>query len=100
MVILERTFTAADESIQLEVYSPIANPDDHECRYRIHGAGLDRSFRGYGIDPVQALLLALANAHVDLLAMRRDTGLPILWLGSRDLGLPLASSISAADFDT
>jgi hypothetical protein len=100
MVIAERVFTAGDNDVRLEVFRPEPDPrGDYRCCYTLRGAGLERDFRGYGVDPMQALLLALANAHVDLLAFRRDAGIPITWLDMRDLGLPLASGVAAADFD-
>lgn len=52
-----------------------------------------------GVDSLQALLLALQKAHIDLLAYRRDSGRQVQWLEMQDLGLPLPPYVTASDFD-
>jgi len=99
VIILERTFNIGSESIRLEVDQPRPDGDDFRCEFRLQGAGLAREAYGMGVDSIQALLLALQHAHLDLLAHRRDTGLPVEWLEMRDLGLPLPSCVTPADFD-
>lgn len=99
MVILERTFSAGADFIRLEVDQPTSDGADFRCTFRLSGAGFDEEKSGMGVDGLQALLLTLQRVHVDLLAHRRDTGVPIAWLGMHDLGLPLPTNVTAADFD-
>lgn len=99
MIILERTFNADRESILLEVRKPERDGQDFRCTFRLAGPDLDHEAHAMGVDAVQALLLALQRAHIDLLAYRRDTGRPVQWLDMRELGLPLAGNVTPADFD-
>jgi hypothetical protein len=99
VIILERVFDTDDDVIRLELREPEADQGSFRCGYRLSGAA-DREAEGWGVDPVQALLLALERAHLDLLTWRRDTGRPVTFMKSRDLALPLMSNVTPADFDT
>ena len=99
MVILERSFHAKGETVTLRVEKPKPDGADFRCEYAIEGGGLERRSYGMGVDSIQALLLALSRAHLDLLCARRDGGLSLMWLDMRDLGLPLPDNSKASDFD-
>lgn len=96
---IERLFEAGDETIRLVVEAPQPDGQDFRCAVTLQGAGFDRRDHAMGIDQVQALVLALAKAHIDLLQARRD-GLAVTWLGGRDLGLPLPPHLTVADIET
>lgn len=97
MVVLERVFDTDGDVIRLEIHKPELDRGSYRCDYTLSGA-VARQYAGWGVDPVQALLLALAGAHVRLLAWRRDTG-PLTFLKSRDLDMPLPDNATPADFD-
>ena len=59
-----------------------------------HGS---RSGEAFGVDEVQALLLAMQRAHVDLLIARKDNPAVISWLDQTSLGLPLCQSLRDMD---
>ncbi|TPK00928.1 hypothetical protein FJ872_30255 [Mesorhizobium sp. B2-5-9] len=63
---------------------------DFQCRYEIGWTEGMRSRKAYGIDEVQALLLAMQMAHAELLSAR-ENGRQVSWLDQRGLGLPLAN---------
>jgi len=98
VVILERTFDADGEPLRLEVFLPRPDGGDYRCDFRLRGPGLDLDSYGMGVDSVQALLLALNRAHLDLLCYRRDTGRPVRWHDNVELGLPLPDNVTAPDF--
>ena len=83
-----RTFDFSDGSqADLTLYPPRADGADWRCDYAL---GLpSRPVRSYamGIDPLQALLLALDIAQVHLLQHSRDRGVEVTWLGMEP-GLP------------
>jgi hypothetical protein len=77
---------------------PVPDKESYRCDYKIIWPDRERIFHGFGIDEVQALILAMQNAHADLLSSTESkTGL-LTWCDERDLGLPLAGSLSARDF--
>jgi len=46
-----------------------------------------------GVDEVQALLLAMQTAHIDLLAARENDGRQVTYLDGKNLDLPVAKSV-------
>ena len=83
-----RTFDFSDGSqADLVLYPPRADGADWRCDYTL---GLpDKPVRSYamGVDPLQAVLLALDIAQVHLLLHSRDKGMQVTWLGTEP-GLP------------
>jgi hypothetical protein len=53
----------------------------------------------YGVDAVQALLLAMQIAHTYLLAARERDGRSVSWLENLRLGLPVADSVRHWDVE-
>jgi uncharacterized protein DUF6968 len=58
------------------------------CQYEIGLPNNPITSQGYSVDQVQALLLAMQKAHVELLVMRDKSKRQIKWLGNENLGLP------------
>jgi len=77
---------------------PVEDEEDYRCDYQIIWPDRERTFHGYGIDEVQALLSAMQNAHADLLSSTESKTGRLTWLGERDLGLPLAGAMKPSDF--
>jgi hypothetical protein len=67
------------------------------CDYEIAWPDQKRVFHAYGVDAVQALILALRMVHAELLTPPEGRGGQIRWLGSNDLGLPPPHSPSSTD---
>jgi len=98
-VFIERRLDLADKSeVMVRFYRPVADEADFRCDYEIIWPHRKRAFYAIGIDEMQALILAIQMAHTDLLASPEAKRGELTWLGSRDLGLPLASSVRPEDF--
>ena len=72
---------------------PVQDEEDYRCDYQIVWPDRERTFHGFGIDEVQAVLSAMQNAHAELLATAESKAGRLTWLGERDLGLPLAGAM-------
>ena len=80
-------------------FEPVAEKQQcFRCDYEIAWPDAQNISRGYGADAVQALVLAMQGAHVDLLASARARAGELTWLGNRDLELPLPANTIPADF--
>jgi hypothetical protein len=77
---------------------PVADANDFRCDYQIAWPDRTRTSHAVGVDSVQAPLLAMEKAHVDLLASDENKNGVLQWLGSAALGLPLPRSVTAQDF--
>ena len=94
-VIAERHFEAEDEAglrreVVLRIGKPVHDPKeggDWSCPYQIVGLWDDRVSAAYGVDPVQALLLSLQKAGLELNYYRTAQKGKLTWLGEEDLGL-------------
>jgi len=95
--LIERQFTLDGQPLACRFFQPEPDGEDFACRYDIAWPEAPRSRRVFGADPVQALLLAMQGAHVDLLMAREDMGYTVQWLGSDSLGLPLMGSLRNLD---
>lgn len=95
--LVEREFTLDGQPLACRFYAPEADGEDFACRYDIDWPEGARSRRVFGVDPVQALLLAMQGAHVDLLMAREDMGYTVRWMDSDSLGLPLMGSLRDLD---
>ena len=90
---VQRTFTVDDQDVMCRFFQPEAGDRDFGCRYEIEWPEGLRSRRAYGVDEVQALLLAMEMAHVELLVARNRNARRISWLDQRRLGLPVSEAI-------
>lgn len=97
-VFLQRIFEYMDEngdttSVYLRLSKPYQRIKDNSdlnwgCSYKISGLETEIFQTVYGIDSLDALLLALSIARIQLQSYGADTG-KITWLGDVDLGLNL-----------
>jgi hypothetical protein len=100
LVFIERLLELRDgREVVVRFLLPEQRETDWSCTYRIAWPDRQREFVGYGIDGVQALSCAMMNAHAELLASPEAKAGDLLWLGERDLGLPLAGNLTPDDFE-
>jgi hypothetical protein len=86
-IVAERTLTtkSSSEPVTLTVERPTHDGDDWACKFSVLGAGIEIREVAYGLDSVQALLLAFEGAR------RLIDGLPLAlaWAGDPNhCGLP------------
>jgi hypothetical protein len=82
----------------LSVDPPRPDGKSFRCDYRIRHPDGVREAYGMGADSLQALILGLQRAHIDLLSSPTGRAGEIMWLGQRSLGLPLPSNVTADDY--
>jgi hypothetical protein len=80
-------------TVVVRIGRPIRSPDpelDWLCPLQIIGLQDEMVRAAFGIDAVQALILAMQMIHIELQARQRLTGQTLQWLEQSDLGfLPL-----------
>jgi hypothetical protein len=77
---------------------PVPEGNDFRCDYRIVFPTREQRAHAFGVDEVQALILAMQRAHMHLLTAPERQSEKLLWLDMEDLGLPLPSNVRPADF--
>lgn len=82
LVIAERIFEHNDGELRVQIAAPERAGDDWGCTYRIVEAGKERSQTAYGVDSLQALLLALDVVRVEV---KNTSG--VRFMGAEDLFL-------------
>ncbi len=95
-IVAERYFEArkgdAEEyEVILRIGAPVrdSRPEgDWYCPYQILGVQQSRISEAYGVDALQALLLALEKAKSELAFSARVNGFRLTWLDQEDWGLP------------
>jgi hypothetical protein len=88
-VFIERRFELANPSeVIVRFKRPKQRDVDFQCDYEIVWPDRVRAFHAFGIDEVQALILALMMVHVELLTSPEGKRDELRWLGSKHLGLP------------
>ena len=92
-VVAERDFELVDEAgvrrpVLLRLGLPRPADVDWVCPFEIADGQTSIAHVAYGVDGVQALLLALARADADLRFHARSAGARLEWLGRDELGLP------------
>jgi hypothetical protein len=91
--LIERRFELGEASeVVIRLSLPVRCDADFRCDYEIAWPDRKRVFNAFGIDSVQALILALRMVHAELLNSPEGREGQIRWLGSDDLGLPLPDS--------
>lgn len=90
----ERVFQIDGRNVGCRFFKPEPDGQDYRCRYEIDWPEGAYVGRAYGVDGVQALLLAMQKAHTDLLAARENEGRQIAWLDMPGLGMPIPRTIS------
>lgn len=87
---LVRHYTGRDgRSIELVVGQPEPDGNDWCCAVRVDG----KASKAMGVDPIQAILLALTIAATRLYCSDEYPRGELTWMGGADLGLPIADSI-------
>ena len=95
-IVAERHFEARDEAggehdIVLRIGTAVQDPrpeGDWYCPYQITGVPNNGVSMAFGIDFLQAFLLALEKARAELTFSQRVNGLRLTWLEQDDWGLP------------
>ena len=94
---VERKFGLDGSELLCRFYRPVSDGQDFSCRYEIAWPDGLRSREVWGVDSIQALLLAMQSVHGDLLLRRERDGFDVQWLDGCQLGLPPADgSMSTA----
>ncbi len=86
---VSRNYRVDGHEVECRFFTPDPDSGDYRCRYEIDIPNKPIAGRAYGIDQVQALLLAMQKAHIDLLLLRDKSGRRIEWLDQENLGLPI-----------
>ena len=90
---IRRRFELGETSeVVVRFNKPVQRHVDYRCDYEITWPDRTRASCAFGIDEVQALVLALMKAHVELECSPEGKRGELRWLGSEDLGLPSALS--------
>ena len=90
---VERVFKIDGQNVECRFYRPSTDGTDFLCRYTINLPGQPRESHGYGVDAIQALLLAMTKAHLEMLFLRDKKGHRVEWLDDENLGLPIHEEI-------
>ena len=86
---VRRTFEiGADQTVDLLIFQPKPDQNDWRCDLQLHWPTGPKTSYAMGVDPMQALLLAIDQAHVHLLHFSRESGAELRWLDDSSLGLP------------
>jgi hypothetical protein len=88
-----RVFQVDGRDVDCKFFRPEETGDDYICRYIIDFPDKPKVSQGYGVDAVQALLLAMKKAHVELLFARNKMERRVEWLEQGNLGLPLDEAV-------
>jgi hypothetical protein len=100
-IFIERRLELTDgREVIIRFLQPVQDvrQDSYRCEYIIDWPDRRRSFYGFGVDAVQALVVAMCNSHAELLSSPEGKAGTLQWLGNRDLGLPLAGTFKPEDF--
>jgi hypothetical protein len=84
--------------LRLIVGKPIPTDDgnqDWQCDYKIEGLGNAKVRQAVGVDPIQAIMLALTYLSTTLYFSDEYKDGKLSWLGGSDLGLPIAEIVQA-----
>jgi hypothetical protein len=76
--------------VVLRFHKPEPDGESYRCAYQIDWPDRQRESHGFGVDAVQALIIAMQMAHAELLTSAEGKSGALSWLGQADLGLPPA----------
>lgn len=83
-----------DEAVNIAVYAPTRGKQDWSCQYSIGWPGGLRQGFGYGIDAMQAFLLALEAIGTDLYTSEHHRNGKLRWVAPGDgYGFPVPHTI-------
>ena len=81
--------------ITAQVHRPIKEGDDFRCDYSINWPGSTEMGRAYGVDGLQALLLAIQRVGVDVYCSDYAKNADLVWLeDGRGFGLVLPRNLA------
>jgi hypothetical protein len=78
----------------ISIAPPEPAGEDWRCGIRIEGLGDPEPWFAFGVDSVQALVLALAMASAEVEARAREAGVKLQWHGASGVGLPPAELLA------
>ena len=88
--------------VSVTLGKPVPDPRDPErtwmCPYQIRGIGDERTRAIFGVDTMQALILALHILPTELAALARSAGGTFVTAGEEDLGLTRACQLQVEGF--
>lgn len=87
-----RTFEIAGKPVVCRFLRPVLDEGDYRCDIELDWPQSGIARHAYGVDEVQALLLAMQRVHLDLLTARENSGTDVAWLGGRSLCLPIPAA--------
>ena len=90
---IQRVINIDGQDVPCRFFKPEADRGNFCCRLEVGWPEGTQSRTIYGVDEVQALLLAMQTAHTYLLVAREQDGRNVSWLGERRLGLPVADVV-------
>ncbi|WP_126665543.1 DUF6968 family protein [Croceibacterium ferulae] len=90
-IYVERSFTLDSDVICCRFFQPITDGQDYSCRFAIDWPDGTSERTIWGVDGIQALLLAMRAAHDELRLRPSSSKMHVKWLDSEGLGLPPAS---------
>lgn len=82
--------------VEISFFAPVADGNDWRCDYRIEWPDRTRSYRAFGVDSVQALLLAMKSVQAELTNAPETLAEGLTWLGAADLGLPSSAAVGGS----
>ena len=95
---IERRFELGESAeVIVRFGRPVRDGQDFYCEYEIAWPDRKQRHRAFGVDQVQALLLALKMAHARLVSSPEGKRGELRWLGEADLGLPTSDVVPPAN---
>src|SRR3954468_12682017 len=85
---VERRFVADGSELLCRFFRPVSDGQDFRCRYEITWPDGTKSREIWGVDSVQAVVLAMRSAGGDLMRRRDQDGVDVRWLDGPNFGLP------------
>lgn len=96
-VIATRKLQLSDgREVLVSISAPRVDGEDYRCDYQIDGLGNQKIYKSYGVDSMQALVLALQKIGAFLHTSNEWTDGLLSWEGGavdRDLGFPVPDII-------
>ena len=88
-VFIEREFLCVGQPMLVRFYQPMQMPKaEYKCQYEILWPDQQRRRHAFGVDSIQALILAMGIVHVELTMSDYYKDGQLTYFSSSDLGLP------------
>jgi hypothetical protein len=89
-VFVEREYVCAGQPMVVRFYQPTQQPtEEYKCEYEIRWPERTRRRHAYGVDSIQALILAMNIVHVELTISDHYKAGQLTYFSTSDLGLPV-----------